>query len=97
MGRNPDGRREDQGPVSLVKRADVIYLITRQRDALLASAEREAPHHAGVLRDMAGWWEDLAKAVGKLTDPTAIPAVCCGRHLHVKDGFCANCPTPGHM
>lgn len=52
----------------LIRRADVIYLITHQRTALLEAAERDGmkPHHADVLRDMAGWWGDLADAVKKL-------------------------------
>lgn len=54
--------------VALVKREDVVYLITHQRTALLETAEKVAPHHAGVLRDMAGWWQELGDAVKKLKD-----------------------------
>lgn len=50
----------------LVNREDVIFLITHQRNALLETAEGEATHHAGVLRDMAGWWQELGAAVKML-------------------------------
>jgi hypothetical protein len=50
----------------LINRDDVIFLITRQREALLEAAEGEASHHADVLRDMAAWWKELADAVKKL-------------------------------
>jgi len=53
---------------ALVRREDVVYLITHQRTALLEAAETEAQHHADVLRDMAGWWQDLSDAVKKLKD-----------------------------
>lgn len=50
----------------LIKREDVIYLITQQRSALLEAAEGEATHHADVLRDMGKWWQELSDAVKKL-------------------------------
>ena len=55
----------------LVKREDVIFLITHQRTALLEAAEKEKPEHADVLRDMAAWWGDMTKAVKKLRDHAA--------------------------
>lgn len=60
----------------LVRREDVIYLLTHQRNALLESAEKEAPHHADVLRDMAAWWKDATDAIKKLANrvPSALPA-----------------------
>lgn len=50
----------------LIKREDVIYLITQQRNAILEAAEGEAQHHADLLRDMAQWWQELSDAVKKL-------------------------------
>lgn len=52
----------------LIKREDVVFLITHQRAALLEAAEGEAAHHADVLRDMAKWWQELSDAVKKLKD-----------------------------
>jgi hypothetical protein len=58
----------------LINRDDVVYLITHQRNGLLEAAEREKPHHAAVLRDMAAWWRDLSDAVKKLAARSSGPS-----------------------
>lgn len=54
-----------------VKRDDVIFLITHQRDALLEAAAKEKSHHAEVLVDMANWWQELSDAVMRLKNCSA--------------------------
>lgn len=73
----------------LIKREDVIFLITHQRNSLLETAEGVAPHHADVLRDMALWWGELSEAVKKLAARTTPPEA-----LQKSAGMCMYC---GHV